>query len=66
MREDREAGYGVIISPFGGVLNALKLPYRAGHLVRSLGLHIPYIKANILGLGVLVFWDSYDLVGAKL
>ena len=48
MREDREASYGVRLSPFGGFLNALKLPYRAGHLVRSLGLHIPYIKVNIL------------------
>ena len=48
MREDREAGYGVSLSPFGRFFNTLKLFHRAGHLVRSLGLHIPYIKVNIL------------------
>ena len=48
VREDREAGYGEYLSPFGSYFNALKLPYRAGHLVRSLGIHIPYKKAHIL------------------
>ena len=45
--EDREAGYGKSLSPFGRYFNALKLSYRAGHLVRSLGFHIPYKKALI-------------------
>ena len=48
VREDREAGYGKILSPFGGFLNALKLSYRTGHLFRSLGFHIPYKKEHIL------------------
>ena len=48
VREDREAGYGEDLSPFGRYFNALKLPYRAGHLVRSLGIHIPYKKVHIL------------------
>ena len=48
MREDNEAGYGEGLSPFGRYFNALKLPYMAGHLVRSLGIHIPYKKALIL------------------
>ena len=30
--EDREAGFGWGLSPFGRVLDALKLPNRAGHL----------------------------------
>ena len=47
MREDREAGYGVSLSHFGEILNAFKLPYRVGHLVRSLGFHISYKKALI-------------------
>ena len=33
VREDREAGYGLDLSPFGGVLAAQKLLYRIGHLV---------------------------------
>ena len=33
VREDREAGYGLDLSPFGGVLAAQKLLYRVGHLV---------------------------------
>ena len=48
MREDREAGYGESLSHFGRYFNALKLPYRAGHLLRSLEIHISYKKAHIL------------------
>ena len=55
VREDREASYGrseaiygECLSPFGRYFNALKLFYRAGHLVRPLGIHIPYKKAHIL------------------
>ena len=46
VRENREASYGECLSPFGRYFNALKLPYRAGHLVRSLGIHIPYKKGT--------------------
>ena len=48
MREDREASFDLLLSLYGGVLAALKLPYRADHLVGGLGFHIPYIKAYIL------------------
>ena len=48
MREDKEAGYGEGLSPFRRYFDALKLSYRASHLVRSLGIHIPYKKAHIL------------------
>ena len=32
VREDREANFGVLLYPFGGVLVALKLSNRADHL----------------------------------
>ena len=48
MREDKEAGYEEGLSPFGRYFNALKLSYKVDHLVRSLGIHIPYKKALIL------------------
>ena len=48
MREDKEASYREGLSLFGRYFNALKLPYRADHLVRSLGIHIPYKKTLIL------------------
>ena len=33
VREEKEASYGLDLSPFGEFLGVLKLLYRAGHLV---------------------------------
>ena len=58
VREDRDAGYGECLSPFGRCFNALKLPYRAGHLVRSLGIHIPYKRTLILVFRLSFLWAT--------